>query len=428
MPMEDPIEFSPLEKQIMSSLLEAEYATTPECLDPDTLLDLIEQGERHPLYTPLYSHIDSCMACRVEYALLNQTWRATRNFPLESLAVLSPTRTEVLDSPTTAPTRPAFGEWLHSLISENRGVRIAWGAALLMVFVVGWGFWQLRHLQTSLNVAQSHLQTERTQIAALSEQLRQAQQNGGTSSVLPLDNMTERNTVTKLADSQTKIKQLQAQLANAQAESQAAAREVQLKAAAVNALQLNIKRQLSLVRNDIETDRLLIASIAGLREGQETVRGSSDIQLRSPRATCVLEARPRFQWTLDNSELALTAYEITIDGENGYHRVKQLAKDANEWDMTEELTLAFPPLQRGVIYRWQVRALVTGSVPIASSVAKFKVASQETVNQIALARRNDTARPLTLFKSLLQNGLLDDARREINSMLDNLQNPTPIRK
>lgn len=425
--MEDPIEFSPLDKQIMSSLLEAEYATTPECLDPDTLLDLIEQGERHPLHTPLYSHIDSCMACRVEYALLNQTWRAARNFPLESLDERHPPHPEVLESPT-ASTRPAFGEWLHRLISENRGVRIAWGAALLMVFVVGWGFWQRRQLQSSLNNAQSRSQTERTQITALSKQLQQAQQNGGTSNVLPLHNTTERNNETKLADSQTKINQLQAQLANAQAASQAAAREVQLKAAAVNALQVDLKRQLTLVRNDIDTNRLLTASIAGLRERQDTVRGSNDIHLRSPRATCVLEARPRFQWTLDNSDLALTAYEITIDGENGYHRVKQLAKDADEWNMTEEPTLAFPPLQRGVIYRWQVRALVTGSAPIVSAVAKFKIASQETVNQIALARRNDTAHPLTLFKSFLQNGLLDDARREINSMLDNLQTPTPIRK
>ncbi len=67
--MNNPIEFSTREKQIMAALL-AEREPTPACMDPEDMLDLVEQGDKHPNYAALQTHLRGCAFCRDEYAAL----------------------------------------------------------------------------------------------------------------------------------------------------------------------------------------------------------------------------------------------------------------------------------------------------------------------------------------------------------------------
>lgn len=423
------IEFSPLEKQIMAALLEAERQSTPTCLDPETLLDLVEQGDKHPRYAELQTHLAGCVACRDEYDDLNQAWREARRLPAEPSITPHPSRSETpeLSDGTLSSSRPSFVEWLRGLVFGGVGARTAWGAASLILLLTGWAIWQERQTRSALQSTQARLQTERAHVASLNgqvNQLQQMQQTHGTPTPSPSRDLPGPTNVARLAHLETENRRLQNRLADVTTASQSATQEAQRKVNAANTQITQLNHQIALVRNDTDTTRLMSVSLTGLSVDNEPVRGNGELRLRSPRMTCVLEQRPRFQWTLDNSALAVTEYEITIDGDSGYHRTKQLSKEADEWDMATEPTPAFPPLKRGAIYHWQIRALVANNAPIVSAAARFKVASQETVDRITQARHDDANRPLSLFKTYLQNGLIDEARRKINGTLDGLQTPT----
>jgi hypothetical protein len=170
--MDNSIEFSLLEKRIMVALLQAQQGPKTTCLDPETLLDLVEQGDKHLRYVEMRNHIAACMLCQDEYALLNQMWREARNLPVEPpVAFLSP-QPELLEPPVTPSNRPTFSEWLRGLVFGVAGARIAWGGASLILLFAGWTVWQGQQMRTAMQATQARLQTER---ADLQHQLIQEQ-------------------------------------------------------------------------------------------------------------------------------------------------------------------------------------------------------------------------------------------------------------
>jgi hypothetical protein len=405
--MNDEIEHTPFERQLAATLRRERHQISSACLDAEEMLDLVEQGDKHPRYTALKSHIDDCQLCSDEYALIKQTWRAARGLPAEApvaLGQVRPAAPEAPDIPVApTPSHPSFVQWLRGRAWGGAPRRIAWGLASSMLLVAGSVVWQRQHTLRELQIMRIQLKNVRTQMAAAQYDNQQ---------------LNRRIGYIEAADAALRATDRKAQH-DVEAARQAASR----KAVAAAAMARSLQRQVLLARDDTVTSHLLMASIAGLRIARGTVRSDTDVRLRSPLATCVLDERPRFRWALDNPTLSITGYEVVVDGNNKYHRVKRLPKDADEWDMSREPASSFPPLKRDAIYRWQVHALVAGDAPIISSTAIFKIASQAIVSRIDQARRRDAGRPLPLFRTYLQNGLLDDARREVNDMLDSLQRP-----
>jgi|SRR5579871_38793 len=387
--MNDPIEFTPFEQQLTSALRKERLEPTPACFDLEEMLDIIEEGEKHPRYTALQSHLATCALCSDEYAQLNQTWQEARKpVPHTSPEVLPP-QAEAQTSPRSPSMGAVIGEWLRRLAAGRARVQWAWGVAVLLVLLTGWTLWQGQRMRTELRTAQARWQSDQTHIAA----------------------------------DQINIQQLQKRLVAADAARQKDAQEAQSKLTAANNQIQDLQRKILKAYNDFDKNQLL-TSTAGLQVSREITRDSGGVRLRSPRSTCVLEKRPRFEWTLDNPLPAGTEYEITIAGD-GYHRVKSLHENADQWDMARESEGEFPSLKRGKIYRWRISIRVAGDTPKDSATAIFKIAPQETVNRIAQARREGADHPLSLIKAYLESGLLDQARHEFNVMLDRLQKPAP---
>ena len=53
----------------MAALL-AEREPTPACMDPEDMLDLVEQGDNHRNDAPLRPHLRLCAFCRAQDATL----------------------------------------------------------------------------------------------------------------------------------------------------------------------------------------------------------------------------------------------------------------------------------------------------------------------------------------------------------------------
>ncbi len=85
---------------------------TPQCPEPETLLDWIEQDNAYPDAAILLDHIGSCAYCRREYVALQETWNLARR--------------PVLDLAASVAARPAMqgiprkvAAWRDQLLQEG---------------------------------------------------------------------------------------------------------------------------------------------------------------------------------------------------------------------------------------------------------------------------------------------------------------------
>jgi hypothetical protein len=413
--MNDRIVLTPFEQSLAAALRDELPSPTPECLGPEELLDLVEQAEKHPHNAAVQRHLAQCAPCRNEYALLRQTWLLARRLPAGVAGVTGRVAADAPQAPddaalhartaATGPLRPVPGatpdsvrpgaSFLRAWLMGPTGgrARLAWAAACAALLVAGWSLWAGQQARTGLRAAKSELNSARMRAASAQDQLRLARE----------------------------------QAARAENERQLAGQEAQLSISRLLVEVAGLRHRQLVAANDDNTDELAaLNSIAELRGPADATRGSDAVRLRRPRATCVLEQRPRFEWELESTSTAQLRYELTIEGADGYRAEVALPRDASDWDMAGAKSAAVPSLKRGAVYQWRVRAIATDAPPIASSWARFKVVSQATAVRLHQIRRDSRDRPLVLFRAYLHDGLLDDARDVANTMLDKFKSPAPV--
>ena len=84
---------------------------TPQCLEPETLLDWIEQDETHPQSATLLEHMSACAYCRQEYAAMRETWALARHPMLQS------TVSSATNAVRGVPRKVAA--WIEQLLQEG---------------------------------------------------------------------------------------------------------------------------------------------------------------------------------------------------------------------------------------------------------------------------------------------------------------------
>lgn len=158
------------------------------------------------------------------------------------------------------------------------------------------------------------------------------------------------------------------------------------------------------------------AVIKELYGGPITLLGNpianNPLTLTSPIGTVVLSNRPTFRWSSLNGAAGYTV-EV-YDPELNRVAVSSTIK-TTQWTVEE-------PLQRGVVYRWQVIALKDGDKIRApkppAPEARFKVLEEHKAVELSGIAKLSPDSHLTRGILYAREGLVDDAERELELLVD----------
>lgn len=153
----------------------------------------------------------------------------------------------------------------------------------------------------------------------------------------------------------------------------------------------------------------LSGAINGLRGGSPA--DDPQFNLISPASTVIQSDSPTFRWHTLNGA---TGYVVSVFNTKTNQVIKSERLSETKWTVSS-------PLQRGVIYSWQVTALrddenIVSPKPPAPEV-QFKVLEKEKV--IGLARELKRSANSHLISGVLyaQYGLVDEAEREFQALV-----------
>jgi hypothetical protein len=155
---------------------------------------------------------------------------------------------------------------------------------------------------------------------------------------------------------------------------------------------------------------MLIGKVGPLMGGPE----QKAFALVSPVAVTVAQARPTFKWSSlgENFTYTVTVYRDDIKREVASSQ----SLTGTEWTS--------PPLERGHVYFWQVRAIRASnsndeivSPSAGAPEAKFSVLSQSQVDELDRLRRRYSNSHLTLGVLYARKGLFNEAGSEFQTLL-----------
>jgi hypothetical protein len=160
----------------------------------------------------------------------------------------------------------------------------------------------------------------------------------------------------------------------------------------------------------------LPVALASLRGESGTLLGGPEAKtpygLVEPVAMVVRSNRPRFHW---NAVPGAASYELTVYGDGFKEVATSGPLSATKWISTA-------PLQRGLVYTWQVVTAVDGRQvvlpPAAAPRARFRVLDEPAVGNLERLERATEKSHLALGVAYARNGLLNDARREFQALVD----------
>lgn len=146
-----------------------------------------------------------------------------------------------------------------------------------------------------------------------------------------------------------------------------------------------------------------------------TLKGPEDeaeFALLSPVGTVVLNDRPTFRW---QPVRGATSYTVTVVDSALNPVATSESLTATEWTPSR-------PLPRGMVFRWQVTAIVDGSEVIAprppAGEARFRILERDRARRLERARETLARSPLTLGVLYAQEGLADEAEREFQLLIE----------
>ncbi len=153
--------------------------------------------------------------------------------------------------------------------------------------------------------------------------------------------------------------------------------------------------------------------LAGLSRPGSSLMGGDDEGRRfaiiEPAGKVVLGDRPAFRWSrLDGA----TGYVVEVYDAQFNRAASSQVLTSNHWTA--------PPLGRGQVYSWQVKAIRDGQGFIAprppAPQAKFRILDQATADEIARARRDHASSHLLLGLLYARAGLLAEAEQEFRAL------------
>lgn len=169
----------------------------------------------------------------------------------------------------------------------------------------------------------------------------------------------------------------------------------------------------TLTAQQVKTPKVLLAQLIG--EGgttRGTVSDGMPFVILVPVGTAVQTDRPTFRWQPLNGA---TSYKVTVFDADFNAVAKSEDLTTTEWTPSQ-------PLPRGEVYQWQVTALKDGkevaSPTAPAPEAKFKVLEQNKAEAIEQIKRKHSNSHLTLGVLYAQAGMLDDAEREFQALLN----------
>jgi hypothetical protein len=369
------------------------------------------------------SHLSLCPPCEREMVNLRAFRAALTTYPDRDFApVASPTLWEKVTAFWRQPTR-----WIPAQLAGTAAV------AMLCVYLATQPLrTQVTDLQGQLSQLRKTNDALHQQIAAIGDvmddaktQLAQLQlENAG----MRQKYQTAQATINDLKTQLVALRQMKPSIVSAARKASAApavlvalndgGKSVTLDKnghlAGLESLSPSIQQKVktTLTAQRAETPRLLAQLIP---DNLSTVRGGTGdllFTLLSPVGTVVRSDRPTFRWQPLAGALH---YTVTV-----------FDKDFNEVATSEPLTATewtpAQPLQRGVVYTWQVTALKDGkeiTVPSTPAPeARFKVLEPSAFESLERAQSQNATSHLTLGVLYAQAGLLDDAEREFEALLN----------
>lgn len=174
--------------------------------------------------------------------------------------------------------------------------------------------------------------------------------------------------------------------------------------------------------NERVTLPAVIAGLLGKPEKLMGEKGDSSFAILSPFGTVVMTDRPVLRWkSLDGA----SGYVATIYT-SGFEEVAiSPLLTGTEWQVSR-------PLERGRVYALQVRAIKDGkeikTPALGEPEVRFKILDQRKLAELERARQSFGISHLTLGILYASAGLLKDAEREFQSLLDSNPDSKVARK
>jgi len=170
-----------------------------------------------------------------------------------------------------------------------------------------------------------------------------------------------------------------------------------------------------MVKDALTTQQLTKSSLlTGLTRPGSSLMGGSErrnqFSVIEPVGQVIFSDRPTFRWSsLDGA----TGYVVEV-----YDEKFNLVVTSPQ--LTDQSWTAAPPLKRGEIYSWQVKAVKDGQEFKAprppAPQAKFRLLDEKKANELMQVRRAYASSHLTLGLLLVQAGLLDEAEQEFRAL------------
>ncbi len=171
-----------------------------------------------------------------------------------------------------------------------------------------------------------------------------------------------------------------------------------------------------LIKKALTTGRVETPQLAALTRRSEVLMGGASegvpFALLGPVAAVINTERPAFRWQpLTGAE----SYVVKVYDSNYKRVAASHALSTNEWSLPQSLA-------RGGVYSWQVTAVrnrqeVASPTPPAPE-ARFKVLEQAKADELERARGQFADSHLTMGLLYAQAGLLDEAGRELQALVD----------
>lgn len=182
-----------------------------------------------------------------------------------------------------------------------------------------------------------------------------------------------------------------------------------------------------MVKTALVSERIQTPDIsAGMIDRVGTLRsGASEgvaFALIRPVGTNILTERPTLHW---NAIKGANQYLVVVYDENFNRITGSQPLTTTSWTVPDTL-------QRGTTYIWQVSAMVDGRevkspVPPAPE-AKFKVLEQSKANSLAQLKKNSANSHLAIGLIYTREGLLDEAEKEFETLMQDNPKSAVARK
>ena len=136
---------------------------------------------------------------------------------------------------------------------------------------------------------------------------------------------------------------------------------------------------------------------------------SKHFAVSEPAGRIILSDRPTFRWSRLSSA---TGYVVEVYDEKFNSVITSPVLTAVNWTS--------PPLTRGQLYSWQVKAISEGQEFLAprppAQQAKFRILDQVKAAEISRVRRDYPSSHLLLGLVYARAGLLDEAEQELSAL------------